>query len=82
MKDMKKLFDEKGFLNIEDLIMNTPSFQKIVEDQVITEEEIREQSERVANILKDIEEKCNDEQIELVRNLLAEVSVFVAISRK
>ena len=79
---MKKLFDEKGRLNTEDLIMNAPSFQKIVEDQVITEEEIREQSERVANILKDIEEKCNDEQIELVRNLLAEVSVFVAISRK
>lgn len=79
---MKKLFDEKGLLNTEDLIMNTPSFQKIVEDQVITEEEIREQSERVANILKEIEEKCNDEQIELVRNLLAEVSVFVAISRK
>jgi hypothetical protein len=79
---MKKLFDEKGLLNTEDLIMNAPSFQKIVEDQVITEEEIREQSERVANILKEIEEKCNDEQIELVRNLLAEVSVFVAISRK
>ena len=76
------MFDEKGLLNTEDLIMNTPSFQKIVEDQVITEEEIREQSERVANILKEIEEKCNDEQIELVRNLLAEVSVFVAISRK
>lgn len=79
---MKKLFDEKGLLNTEDLIMNAPSFQKIVEDQVITEEEIREQSERVANILKEIEEKCNDEQIELVRNLMAEVSVFVAISRK
>ena len=79
---MKKLFDEKGLLNTEDLIMNAPSFQKIVEDQVITEEEIREQSERVANILKEIEEKCNDEQIELVRNLLAEVSVIVAISRK
>lgn len=78
---MKKLFDEKGLLNTEDLIMNAPSFQKIVEDQVITEEEIREQSERVANILKEIEEKCNDEQIELVRNLLAEVSVFVAITR-
>lgn len=79
---MKKLFDEKGLLNTEDLIMNAPSFQKIVEDQVITEEEIREQSERVANIIKVIEEKFDDEQIELVRNLLAEVSVFVAITRK
>jgi hypothetical protein len=79
---MKKLFDEKGLLNTEDLIMNAPSFQKIVEDQVITEEEIREQSERVANIIKEIEEKFDDEQIELVRKLLAEVSVFVAITRK
>ena len=39
---MKKLFDKNGLLNIEDIIMNTPSFQKIVEDSVITEEEIRE----------------------------------------
>lgn len=29
---MKKLFDEKGLLNTEDLIMNAPSFQKIVEE--------------------------------------------------
>lgn len=79
---MKKLFDKNGLLNIEDIIMNTPSFQKIVEDSVITEEEIREQSERVANIIKEIEEKFDDEQIELVRKLLAEVSVFVTITRK
>ena len=72
---MKKLFDKNGLLNIEDIIMNTPSFQKTVE-------EIREQSERVANIIKEIEEKFDDEQIELVRKLLAEVSVFVAITRK
>ena len=79
---MKKLFDKNGLLNIEDLIMNAPSFQKIMEDQLITEDEIKEQSERVINILKEIEEKFNEEQMELIRNLLAEVSVFVAITRK
>lgn len=79
---MNKLVDENGLLNTEDLIMNTPSFQKIIEDQVITREEIQEQSQRVVQILQEIEKKCNNEQIELVRTLLAEVSVFVAICNK
>ena len=52
---MNKLVDENGLLNTEDLIMNTPSFQKIIEDQVITREEIQEQSQRVVQILQEIE---------------------------
>ena len=74
---MKNLVDENGFLNVEDLIMNSPSFQKIMEDNTITEEEIQTQSDLVISLLTQLEATCSDEQKELLRKLLAELCVLV-----
>jgi hypothetical protein len=74
-KTMKNLVDENGFLNVEDLIMNSPSFQKIMEDNTITEEEIQTQSDLVISLLTQLEATCSDEQKELLRKLLAELCV-------
>lgn len=76
---MKTFFDESGTLNIDELILQQPSFQKIMEDGVVTEEEIKEQRERVTNLLKKLENFLSPEQIDQVRELLAEISVLVAI---
>lgn len=78
---MNTFFDNNGMLNIDDLIVEQPSFIKIMEDGVVTEEELLEQSKRVENILKDIENTASPEVIEKVRHLLAEVSVLVAIKQ-
>lgn len=67
--------------NIDELIVEQPSFIKIMEDCVVTEEELLEQSQRVEAILKDIEQTASAETIEKVRHLLAEVSVMVAIKQ-
>lgn len=75
---MNTFFDEDNNLNIEDLVYEQPSFLKIIEDGVVTEDELAEQSERVISRLKSFESKANAEQIEEVRNLLAEISVLVA----
>lgn len=77
---MKSLLDKYNNLNIEDLIVNQPSFKHIVEDGVITDEEIKEQSNRVIAKIKELETICTFEQKENVRELLAEMSVLVAIS--
>ena len=77
---MITFFDNNGMLNIDELIVEQPSFIKIMEDGVVTEEELLEQSKRVENILKDIENTASPEVIEKVRHLLAEMSVLVAIS--
>lgn len=66
-------------LNIDELIVEQPSFIKIMEDGVVTEEELQEQSQRVESLLKDIEQSASPEIIEKVRYLLAEISVLVAI---
>lgn len=77
---MKNLVDENGFLNVEDLIMNSPSFQKIMEDNIITEEELQAQSDLVISLLTQLESTCSEEQKELLRRLLAEVCVLVGVN--
>ena len=76
---MNTFFDESGTLNIDDLILQQPSFKKIMEDGVVTDEELAEQKERVIALLKKLEQKLTPEQIDQVRELLAEISVLVAV---
>ena len=75
---MNTFFEEEGTLNIEDLVMNQPSFKKIMEDGVVTKQELEEQSQRVIASLKAFEKIASPEQIDKVREILAEVSVLVA----
>lgn len=76
---MNTFFDESGSLNIDDLILEQPSFQKIMEDGIVTEEELTEQRERVVALLKKLEQSLSPKQIDEVRELLSEISVLVAI---
>lgn len=76
---MKTFFDNSGTLNIDDIIAEQHSFIKIMEDGIVTEDELSEQSRRVESLLKDLENDAPPEIIEKVRHLLAEISVLVAI---
>lgn len=76
---MNTFFDETGTLNIDELILQQPSFKKIMEDGIVTKEEITGQKKRVIAILKKLEQNSTPEQIDLVRELLAEISVLVAV---
>ena len=76
---MNTFFDESGTLNIDDLILQQPSFKKIMEDGVVTDDELAEQKERVIFLLKKLEQNLSPEQIDQVRELLAEISVLVAV---
>lgn len=75
---MNTFFEEEGVLNIDDLIMEQPSFKKIMEDGIVTKEELEEQSQRVIASLKAFEKSATPGQIDKVREILAEVSVLVA----
>lgn len=76
---MNTFFDESGTLNIDDLIIQQSSFKKIMEDGVVTDEELAEQKERVIALLKKLEQNLSPEQIDQVRELLAEISVLLAV---
>ncbi len=72
-------FNEKGILNIDELIMNNASFKKIMEDGIVTEEEIKEQSDKVVALLHDMEKKYSAEQLNEIKELLVESGVLYAV---
>jgi hypothetical protein len=75
-------FDSEGSLNINELIVNHPSYIKILEDNVVTDEELKSQSDIVLELFKKIESVCNDEQKMLIKELLIETNVLNAIYKK
>ena len=72
-------FNEEGILNIDEMIVNKASFKNIMEDGVVTEEEITAQSDKVVVMLHDMEAKYSEEQLAEIKNLFAEVSVLYAV---
>ena len=75
---MNTFFDETGLLNIEDFILEQPSFKRIMADGIVTEEELNEQSNQIIGLLKEIEKTATPEMIEQISKLLAEISVLIA----
>lgn len=72
-------FDEHGMLNIDELVFEQQSFRKIMEDDVVSDVELQEQGQLVTDLYKEVESKCSDEQIALIKRLVAESSVLQAI---
>lgn len=72
-------FNEKGILNIDEMVVNNVSFKNIMEDGVVTEEEIKAQSDKVISLLHDMEAKYSEEQLADIKKLLVESSVLYAV---
>lgn len=72
-------FDEKGILNIDELVASNNSYKKIMEDGIVTDEELKEQSDKVLAILRNIEQKHTEEELKEIKELLTESGVLYAI---
>lgn len=72
-------FNQNGILNIDEAIMNKESFKKIMADGTVTEDEIKEQSDKVVGLFQEIEKKYSEEQLREIKDLLAETSVLHAV---
>lgn len=72
-------FNENGILNIDELVVNSASFKKILEDGVITESEIKEHSDKVIALLHTMEQKYSQEQLLEIQELLVETAVMYAV---
>lgn len=59
--------------------MENASFRRIMEDGVITEEEIKAQSDKVLAMLRSMEVKYSAEQLAEIRDMLVESSVLYAL---
>ena len=72
-------FNEQGFIDIDEMIAKEPSFQKIMEDGVVTSDELSEQTYRVISLLHEVENRFSEEDQLLVKRLFAETNVLSAI---
>ena len=70
------LFNEQGFIDIDEMIAQEPSFQKIMEDGVVTSDELREQTGHVINLLHEVENRFSEEDQQLVKNSCGSVFDF------
>jgi flagellar biosynthesis regulator FlaF len=75
------LFNEQGILDIDEMIAQEPSFQNIMADGVVTDEELRQQSERVIALLHEAQQRFNDDDLQFIKTLFAETNVLSAIYR-
>ena len=56
-------------------------FKKIMEDGIVTEQEVKEQSERIISILKSMEKNYTEEQQREIKELLVETGVLFTTSQ-
>ena len=75
------LFNEQGIIDIDEMIAQEPSFQNIMADGVVTDEELRQQSERVIDLLHEAQQRFNDDDLQFIKVLFAETNVLSAIYR-
>ena len=73
------IFNEQGFIDIDEMIAQEPSFQKIMEDGVVTDDELREQTETVINLLHEVENRFSEDDQMLVKRLFTETNVLSTI---
>lgn len=75
---MNTLFDENGMLNITSIVENHSSFKIIMEDGIITDEELKQQAERTIASLKNLQAMCNEQQQAAILDAISEMSVLYA----
>ena len=68
----KPWFDESGLLVLDDYIMQTASYQRITDDHRVTDEEIADQAQRVAELLKQLEGMLSPEAKAAATDALSE----------
>lgn len=74
-----KLFNEQGIIDMDEMIAQVPSFQTIMEDSIVTDEELQNQSQRVIKLLHEAEQRFNAEDLQFIKTLFAETNVLSAI---
>ena len=79
----KPWFDqETGTLLLDEYIVGMDSYRRIVEDETITDAELVEQTQRVASLLRRLEEALSPEAKAIATEALGELAVLNALQVK
>jgi flagellin-specific chaperone FliS len=73
---------ETGTLLLDEYVVEMDSYQRIVEDETITDDELVEQTQRVTSLLQRLEETLSPEAKALATEALSELAVLSALQVK
>lgn len=73
------IFNQQGILDIDGMIAAAPSFQKIMDDGIVTDEELSQQTDKVINLMREAERRFSEEDQLFIKRLFAEANVLSAI---
>ena len=82
MKDRPWFDEETGTLLLDEYVVEMDSYRRIVEDEVITDAELVEQTKRVASLLRRLEEALSPEAKAVATEVLGELAVLNALQVK
>lgn len=71
--------EKLDLINIDELIVKEPSFKKIMEDEIVTDDELMEQTKIVTDLLKEAENRFQGDDLQFIKKLFAETNVLSAI---
>ena len=74
-----KFFDEQGMLNIDEMVSGRQSFKNIMQDGVVTDNEIAGQGRLVLELFRKMESSLTDTQADMVKDLIAESCVMQSL---
>ena len=70
---------ETGALMLDEYVVEMESYRRIVEDEIITDAELIEQTQRVTSLLQQLEETLSLEAKAIVTEALGELAVLNAL---
>ena len=73
------IFNQQALLDIDGMIAASPSFQKIMDDGIVTDEELSQQTDKVINLMREAERRFSEEDQLFIKRLFAETNVLSAI---
>ena len=66
---------------LDEEIAKQPTFQKIMEDGIVSDEEVEQQSQLLISLMKKLEQDLSPEQLKEVEEVLTQAGVLYAISQ-
>jgi hypothetical protein len=79
----KPWFDQEAdTLLLDEYVVEMDSYRRIVEDETITDDELLEQTQRVASLLRQLEETLSPEAKAIATEALSELAVLNALQVK
>ncbi len=72
---------DTGHLLLDEYVADMSSFRRIMEDDFVTDEELRDHALLVTDILRKLEQALEPAQREMATDALCELAVFYAITR-